>query len=182
LRGTAGTLLSLYDGSAYLFYQRPVAGVIVVTNGQQTDNGQFSSRSGTRYSFAPNAAASPVQVQIDFSRSPNVSGTVAASDQGATPMTFSAAPEPSLGQGSGLGAIAAEYSGRMSSLQGSRKRSSRATDCWRAARRRVAGFAAAFHLIVVSMPTGHPSRSTLRLVHCRTPRSRGTRCSWKAVC
>jgi hypothetical protein len=112
------TLLSLYDGSAYLFYQKPVAGVIVVTNGQQTDNGQFNGRSGTQYSFAPNAAASPVQVQIDFSRSPNVSGTVVASNQGATPMTFSASPEPSLGQSSGLGAIAGEYSGRMSSLQG----------------------------------------------------------------
>jgi hypothetical protein len=113
------TLLALYDGSAYLFYQKPVAGVIVVTHGQQTDSGQFNSRSGTQYRFAPNAAVSPVQVEIDFSRSPHVSGTVvASSDQGAAPMTFSATPEPSLGQGPGLGAIAGEYSGRMSSLQG----------------------------------------------------------------
>jgi hypothetical protein len=112
------TLLSLYDGSAYLFYQKPAAGVIVVTNGQQTGNGQFNSGSGTKYSFAPDAAASPVRVQIDFSRSPNVSGTVVASDPGATPMSFSATSEPSLGQGPGLGAISGEYSGRMSSLQG----------------------------------------------------------------
>ena len=114
------TLLSLYDGSAYLFYQRPVAGVIVLTNGQQTDNGQFNSKSGTQYSFPPNAAASPVQARIDFSRAPNVSGTIVASGQGAMPMTFTATAEPSLGQGPGLGAIAGEYSGQMSSLQSSR--------------------------------------------------------------
>ncbi|MGF6725308.1 hypothetical protein P3T43_004685 [Paraburkholderia sp. GAS41] len=112
------TLLSLFDGSAYLFYQEPVAGVIIVTNGQQTDGGQFNGRSGTQYSFAPAAAASPVRVQIDFSQSPNVSGTVVASNQPAVPMTFSATSEPSLGQGPGLGAIAGEYSGPMRSLQG----------------------------------------------------------------
>ncbi|WP_322011948.1 hypothetical protein [Paraburkholderia sp. J12] len=112
------TLLSLYDGSAYLFYQKPVAGVIVVMHGQQTPNGHFSGGSATEYRFAPNAAASPVQVQIDFSRAPNVSGTVVASEKGATPMTFDATAEPSLGQGPGLGAIAGEYSGQMSSLQG----------------------------------------------------------------
>ncbi len=112
------TLLSLYDGSAYLFYKKPAASVIFVTNGQQTGNGQFNSRSGTQYRFAPDAAASPVRVQIDFSRSPNVTGTVVASAPGATPMTFSATPEPSLGQGPGFGAIAGEYSGQMSSLQG----------------------------------------------------------------
>jgi hypothetical protein len=113
------TLLSLYDGSAYLFYQKPVAGVIVVINGQQTGNGQFSGKSGTQYSFPPNAGASPVQVQIDFSRSPNVTGTVVTSGSGAAPMTFSASPEPSLGQGPSLSAIAGEYNGRMSSMQGS---------------------------------------------------------------
>lgn len=112
------TLLSLYDGSAYLFYQQPVAGVIVVTSGEQTDNGQFKSTSGIQYSFAPNAAASPVKVQIDFSRSPQVSGTVVASDPGAAPITFDATPELSLGQASGLAALAGEYSGQMSSLQG----------------------------------------------------------------
>jgi hypothetical protein len=112
------TLLSLFDGSAYLFYQKPAAGVIVVSSGQQSGSGQFSGKTGTQYTLAPNAAASPVQVQIDFSRSPNISGTVTASDGGAAPMTFSATSEPSLGQGPGLSAISGEYSGRMGSLQG----------------------------------------------------------------
>jgi hypothetical protein len=110
------TLLSLFDGSAYLFYQSPVAGVIVVTNNQQTNDGQ-SSKSGTQYSFSPNAAAWPVQVQIDFSRSPNINGTIIASDKGAMPMTFAATAEPSLGQGPDLGTIAGEYNGKVSSLQ-----------------------------------------------------------------
>lgn len=111
------TLLSLYNGSAYLFYQRPVAAVIVVTNGQQTGNGQFTGTAATQYTLAPNAAASPVQVQIDFSRSPNVSGTITAPGSGTAPMTFSAAPKPMLGQGPGLAAIAGEYNGQMGSMQ-----------------------------------------------------------------
>jgi hypothetical protein len=113
------TLLSLYDGSAYLFYQKPVAGVIVVRNGRQAPNGQFAGGSATQYRFAPDAAASPVEVKIDFSRAPNVSGTVVASDKGAMPMTFEASAGASLGQGPGLDAIAAGYRGQMSSLQGS---------------------------------------------------------------
>jgi hypothetical protein len=112
------TLLSLFDGSAYLFYQKPAAGVIVVTGGQQTDSGQFSGKLGTQYTLAPNAAASPVHVQINFSHSPNISGSVTASDSGAAPMSFSATAEPSLGQGPGLSAISGEYSGQMGSLQG----------------------------------------------------------------
>ena len=113
------TLLSLYGGSAYLFLQKPVTGVIVVTNGQQTGNGQFTGTSATRYTFSPDAAASGVQVQIDFSRSPNVSGAIVAPGNGAAPMTFSATTKPMLGQGPGLSAIAAEYNGQMSSMQGS---------------------------------------------------------------
>jgi hypothetical protein len=111
------TLLSLYNGAAYLFYQKPVAGVIVVSNGQQTGNGHFTGTAATQYTLAPNAAASPVQVQIDFSRAPNVSGTVAGADNGTGPMTFSATPKPTLGQGPGLGAVAGEYNGQMGSMQ-----------------------------------------------------------------
>ncbi|RFU48286.1 hypothetical protein D0B32_00065 [Paraburkholderia sp. DHOC27] len=114
--GVPVTLLTVFDGSAWLFYQKPTVGVIVATNGQQSGTGQFNGKSATRYSLAPDAAAAPVQVQIDFSRSPNVSGTIVA-DSGGTPMTFSASPAPSLGQGPGLGAVAGEYSGQMSSLQ-----------------------------------------------------------------
>lgn len=113
------TLLSLYGGSAYLFLQKPAMGVVVVMNGQQTGNGQFTGTSATQYTFSPNAAASAVQVEIDFSRAPNVSGTIVASGNGATPMTFSATARPMLGQGPGLAAVAGEYNGQMSSMQGS---------------------------------------------------------------
>lgn len=112
------TLLSLFDGSAYLFYQKPAAGVIVVTSGQQTSGGQYSGKSGTQYTLSPNAVASPVQVQIDFSHSPDINGTVVASGSGAAPMTFAASAEPSLGLGPALSAITGEYSGHMGSLQG----------------------------------------------------------------
>lgn len=116
--GAPITLLSLYDGSAFLFYQKPAAGVIVVTNGQQTGNGQFKSGSATQYRFAPDAAASPVQVQMDFSRSSTESGTVVGFDKGAAPVTFDVTSEPSLGQGPSLADVAGAYNGQMSSLQG----------------------------------------------------------------
>lgn len=109
------TLLTLYDGTAYLFYQVPVAGVIVVSNGKQADDGQFKGVTSTQYSLRPVAGASPVQVRIDFSRAPTVSGVVEGSG---SQMTFSASPDVMLGQGPSLATLAGEYRGRVSSLQG----------------------------------------------------------------
>ncbi|HEY1999796.1 hypothetical protein [Paraburkholderia sp.] len=114
--GVPITLVTLYNGTAYLFYQKPTAGVIVVTNGRQAADGQFKGATATDYSLYPGAKASAVQLQIDFSHSPDVNGKVAAGDGGAVQSTFAASPEQMLGQGPALATITGAYKGRMNSL------------------------------------------------------------------
>ncbi|HVE06676.1 MAG TPA: hypothetical protein VNE00_05420 [Paraburkholderia sp.] len=115
-------LAMFYDGTAYLFYlpagaQRTIDDVVVVRNGTQTDAGKFSGVQGTRYRFASPGDATPVQVAIDFTHSPAVSGSVAAGGD-AERTTFTASPAQMLGQASTRAATIGLYSGNARSLQG----------------------------------------------------------------
>jgi hypothetical protein len=115
-------LAMFYDGTAYLFYQpagapRQVDDVVVVRNGAQTDAGKFSGAQGTRYRFAQPGSATPVQVAIDFTHSPAVSGSVSARGD-ADSTTFTASPAQMLGQAPTRAATIGLYSGNAGSLQG----------------------------------------------------------------
>jgi hypothetical protein len=118
------TLLTKLDGSAYLFYRSPSTGrpavddVVVVRNAQQSKDGKFESRQATRYRLVQPRKATPVQVDIDFSRAPAVSGFVAVPGDSADNVAFSANPAQILGEPPTLASVAGLFSGTASSLQG----------------------------------------------------------------
>ncbi|CAB3756375.1 hypothetical protein [Paraburkholderia humisilvae] len=118
------TLLTRLDGSAYLFYQsasasRPaVDDVIVVRNARQANDGKYESTQATRYRFVQPRRAMPVQVDIDFSHSPAVSGFISVPGDSADNVAFNARPAPILGEAPTLASVAGLYSGTANSLHG----------------------------------------------------------------
>jgi hypothetical protein len=118
------TLLMLYDGTAYLFYrsppqagQRNVDDVVVVRSGQQSGDGRFKGGNATRYRLVQPGNISPVQVDIDFSRAPAITGVVEAQSDSADRVTFAASPAQMLGQAPTLASATGLYSGRASALR-----------------------------------------------------------------
>ncbi|HEY4351474.1 MAG TPA: hypothetical protein VGN31_09610 [Paraburkholderia sp.] len=118
------TLLTKLDGSAYLFYRTPSAArpaiddVVIVRNAEQAKDGKYQSKQATRYRLVQPRKATPVQVDIDFARSPAVSGFVAVPGDKADNVAFNASPALILGEPPSLASIQGMYSGTGSSLQG----------------------------------------------------------------
>jgi hypothetical protein len=118
------TLLTKLDGSAYLFYRTPSASrpaiddVVIVRNAEQAKDGKYQSKQATRYRLVQPRKATPVQVDIDFARSPAVSGFVAVPGDKADNVAFNASPALILGEPPSLASIQGLYSGTGSSLQG----------------------------------------------------------------
>jgi hypothetical protein len=118
------TLLAKLDGSAYLFYRTPSAArpaiddVVIVRNAQQAQDGKYQSRQATRYRLVKPRKATPVQVDIDFARSPAISGFVLVPGDKADNVAFNASPTLILGEPPTLASIQGLYSGTASSLQG----------------------------------------------------------------
>ncbi|MDQ7981303.1 hypothetical protein QYH69_29140 [Paraburkholderia sp. SARCC-3016] len=118
------TLLAKLDGSAYLFYRTPSAArpaiddVVVVGAAEQAQDGKYQSKQATRYRLVHPRKATPVQVNIDFARSPAISGFVAVPGDKADNVAFNASPTLILGEPPSLSSIQGLYSGTGSSLQG----------------------------------------------------------------
>jgi hypothetical protein len=118
------TLLTKLDGSAYLFYRTPSASrpaiddVVIVRNAEQAKDGKYQSKQATRYRLVQPRKATPVQVDIDFARSPAVSGFVAVPGDKADNVAFNASPRLILGEPPSLASVQGMYSGTGSSLQG----------------------------------------------------------------
>jgi hypothetical protein len=122
LKGSSAdvTLLTLFDGSAYLFYGGPgstgLAGVAVAANGAQTSDGRFSSNAALDYRVGT-APAVPVVFMTNFAQAPAVSGAIVDKD-GSPNLAYTASAAPMLDAKAGPTRAEGLYNGRGMSLGG----------------------------------------------------------------
>jgi hypothetical protein len=119
--GSAGvTLLTLFDGTAYLFYGGPdnanLAGVAVADHGTQTSDGRFASSTALDYRIG-SAPATPVAFMANFAQAPAVSGAVVAKD-GSPDLAYTAHAAAMLDVAPSAGNIEGLYNGRGMALGG----------------------------------------------------------------
>ncbi|SAL14460.1 hypothetical protein AWB73_00567 [Caballeronia turbans] len=114
------TLLTLFDGTAYLFYGGAggtgLAGVAVAKNGAQSSDGRFTSDSAFDYRVGK-AGALPVVFNVDFAHAPAVDGTVANKD-GSADLAFSGKAATILDIAPSRANLGGLYSGRGMALGG----------------------------------------------------------------
>lgn len=126
-------LLMLFDGTAYLFYGDASSpggeggGVVVVTNGAQSNAGQFASTSAQNYSLRP-GRVSPAAFAANFARAPAVDGTVTPTTPGGENLAFSATAIQLLGAMPAGSTVAGLYSGQGGSTKGLTKSQITVTD------------------------------------------------------
>jgi hypothetical protein len=122
LKGSSdsATLLTLFDGTAYLFYGAPgsenLAGVAIATNGTQTSDGRFSSSTALDYRVGV-APAAPVVFMTNFAHAPAISGAVVNKD-GSPNLEFTGSAAPMVDVKPGPANSDGLYNGRGMALGG----------------------------------------------------------------
>jgi hypothetical protein len=117
---TDATLLTLFDGTAYLFYGSAdgskLAGVAVASNGTQTSDGRFTSNTALDYRVGL-APARPAIFMTNFAHAPSVSGAVVSKD-GSPDLEFNAAAAPMVDVAPSQANAGGLYNGRGMALGG----------------------------------------------------------------
>jgi hypothetical protein len=114
------TLLTLFDGTAYLFYGGPgsdgLAGVAVATGGTQTSDGRFASNTALDYRIG-SAPATPVAFMTNFANAPAISGAIVDKD-GSPNLAYSGNAAAMLDVRPGPASVDGLYNGRGMALGG----------------------------------------------------------------